>query len=115
MKTTYENLIEVTELLNKIPLNDEKLRYAVLKNSTKYNRIFKKYQEELFDINLEYCEVYKEGDKKGTIIKDTNGEFVFTKENTKARDKAIKALKASEIEIDPYYATLTVELVKCSF
>jgi hypothetical protein len=85
-----------------------------MKNSLKFNKFYKKYQEEVFEINLENCQSYEEGDKKGTIMKDEKGNFCFTKEGTRSKERAIKALRSApeSVEFEPYYAPLNEAVAK---
>jgi hypothetical protein len=114
IKTSYERIFEVVDTLGAVPLPEGKFKYAVMKNSIKFNNVYKKYQEQTFDINLENCQVYEEGEKKGTIMKDEKGNFCFTKEGTKAKEKAVRALRTASdgVDFDPYYAALTDEVAK---
>lgn len=79
------------------------------KTASKINYAFWKLQKQIDlqskiselqeDIDIEYCSV----DEKGNVLLDPNGRYVFTKENLKARIRAIKDLDQKEVFFEPYY------------
>jgi hypothetical protein len=79
------------------------------KTASKINYAFWKFQKQVDlqaklnefqqDIDIELCST----DEKGNVLFDEKGRYVFTKENLKARIKAIKELDQKEISFEPYY------------
>ncbi len=112
--TSYNRIFEVVELLNKAQVPDEKFQYAVVKNAPKFNKVFKTYRSEEFDINIDLCKLHEDGEKKGTPVKDEKGNYVYTKENAKARQVAINTLceNESKVSFDNYFAPLSLELAE---
>jgi hypothetical protein len=111
IKTSYDRMFEVIDTLSSIPLPKGKFNNGVMKHSTKFNRIYKKYQEEIFDINLANCQVYTEGEKKGTIMKDEKGSFCYSKEGAQAKEAAVRALREKEdhVSFDPSFIILDID------
>lgn len=101
MKITYEKLFEVVDVLNTLRLDNQstKFAYVVSKNTPALQKLIKKYNEDLFDINLENSQ---EDEKTKSILKDAKGEFLFTKEGAKAKEIAVRALQSKEVDFDVY-------------
>ena len=87
---------------------ETKLRYALKKEMKAATVLLTNYQDQLEDANIEHCAV----DDKGVILRDERGNFRFTKEGLRARNKQINTLFKSTVKIEPYYAT---DLSDCEF
>jgi len=107
MKLTYERLCEIDRVCGgylartKEKGAETKIGYAIrvkigkqIKNANDVfqEKIIDILQEKIRDINVEFAMTYKDGDKKGGIIKDEKGEYVYTPENDKLRREQITAL-----------------------
>jgi hypothetical protein len=100
---------EITEFINVANswLNQQdgqqsKLTYAVARVIKRAMRVNDKYNEDLEDIRVDHCVV----DEKGVIVRDSNGNYQFTKDGIAAYHKKRRQLLFSaEHELEPYYAT----------
>jgi hypothetical protein len=105
-KTTYEKLFTFSHIaqawLNagKDRVNT-KLGYAITRLAPRLQKLERKYQNAIADIQIDCCEV----DERGIILKDERGEFRFTKVGLKDRNRKQLELLEAEIEIEPYYAS----------
>jgi hypothetical protein len=101
MKITYERLFEVIDVLNNTRLDNKesKFGYVIGKNTPKLQKILAKHNEKMFDIDLENAQV---DEKTGSILKDTKGEFLFTKEAAIKKEAEKRLIKHEEIDFEPY-------------
>lgn len=68
----------------------EHSRNQTLKNASAF---VEAYNDKLEDLNIDYCST----DDKGNIIRDTRGQYIFTKDNQRALSKELK--KFMDIEM----------------
>lgn len=80
---------------------DEKFIYAIKKVAKKIKKHYEDYNDAIFNIDMDTCSV----DEKGNILKDEQGNFVFTRENLIKKRNSIKELIAQKVEFDNYIAT----------
>ncbi len=83
----------ITVLLGITVSSETKLEHArnqTLKNAAEF---VERYNEKLDDLSIDFCSA----NEKGHILKDQNGDRVFTKENQKALAKEIKKFLDSEV------------------
>lgn len=64
-----------------------------------FNKATKKVSEEHEDNRNRFCSIYLEGEKKGNIIKDTDGERMYTPDNIEKLNKANREVGSKEIEV----------------
>jgi len=72
---------------------DTKLEHArnqTLKNAAEF---IERYNDKLEDLNIDFCSV----NEKGHILKDQNGDRVFTKDNQRAFAREVKNFLEQEI------------------
>jgi len=84
--TNREGYRLVTALLEITPSADTKLEHArnqTLKNAQEF---VEKYNEKIKDLSIDFCAT----NEKGHILRDQHGAYVFTKENERALEKAVK-------------------------
>ncbi len=109
MKIKFEKLNELINALNSIPVVDEnkkeikdKLSYACTKLGNKLASAQKVLVERVNDVNIEYCST----DKDGIILVDEKGQYKFTKEGLKSKNKKVKEIyENQEFELEPYICT----------
>ncbi len=107
MEKSYQECIEIFNVLNKIDLKtDTKLKYAVIKVLKSFKKIAEDYKEKINDINIEYCHT----DEKGVIVKDSEGDFSFKKEDLKKREKAVKELNKELVNIETYIIEINEDI-----
>lgn len=68
----------------------EHARNQTLKNATAF---VEAYNDKLEDLNIDYCST----DEKGNIIRDTRGQYIFTKDNQRALSKELKKFMDSQM------------------
>ncbi len=108
IKTTYEKLfgyavVASAYLAEKESRKDTKLGYAIItRMDPRVSSAQKRYQLASEEISIDHCAT----DEKGIVLKDGNGNFEFTKEGLKERNKKRQELFESvEIEVEVYIAT----------
>jgi hypothetical protein len=106
MKTTHEDLIAFSQAaqawLDKDKANaNTKLGYAIAKLHTRMKKILDRYNNAREDIQIDTCSP----DEKGIILRDERGNYRYTKEGMKERNKQLQALYETPCEIEPYIAT----------
>lgn len=85
---------------------ESKFRYALNRVLKRAAKMQADYQEAVEEINIDNCSV----DEKGIILRETPagpdraGEYRFTKDGLKARNKARTALFRSTVEIEAHLA-----------
>jgi hypothetical protein len=107
MKTTVKNAVQ----FNNIATNwvqgqngiDTKLKYAVNRMIKRTDAIREKYMEDLEETRIDNCSV----DDKGNILREENNAqlYKYTKEGLKTLNKRHREILATEVEIEPYFAT----------
>lgn len=80
---------------------ESKFKYALAKVSRKLNKSREKYQESIEEINIEHCAT----DKDGVILRDTNGQYKYTKDELIKRNRKMNELFHSEVEVEPHIAS----------
>ena len=106
-KVTNLECIEIFNTINNLELKEEtKFRYAAIKVFTATKKLVDKYQEKLQEINVDTCFT----NEKGVIEKDDKGNFLFTREGARERDKLVKELNSEMVEIPHHFVELTSEL-----
>lgn len=105
-KTTYENLFNFafaaqSWLAGGKDRDKTKLGYAITRMMPRVQKLQGKYNNGVEDINIDCCAT----DDKGIILRDEGGNYKFTKDGLKERNKRRESLFESEIEIEPYFAT----------
>lgn len=87
---------------------ESKFKYALGRVLKASQPLQERYSQLLQDICIDNCAT----DEAGVILSDERGGFRYTKEGMKARDKATQGLDASEVEVEPYFATEVPELTE---
>lgn len=115
MKITIEQLNEKQAILRRVDTSvNDKLTYAVKKISQQIQRALKPIQEAASEsINDKTIDLASTDDKKNLITEEIAGQaqYVFTPDNKKALNTAIKVINAdfnsTQIEIDGYIIDIT--------
>jgi hypothetical protein len=107
VKTSWHRLVAFSQVassyLRQYPGNT-KLSYALNKALAQINSLNNKVQQELIDIDIEYCATQKRGEED-IILKDAQGNLEYSKDGMKSRNRARQALLDREIEFQEYFAT----------
>jgi hypothetical protein len=119
MKHKFEKLNEFISALNSIPTTDtngkeikDKLTYACTKLGVKLSAVQKQLNEKINDINIELCST----DKDGIILVDDKGQYKFSKEGLKNKNKKVKQLfETEEFELEPYICTDNTRVEELSY
>ncbi|MDZ7648484.1 MAG: hypothetical protein U5K54_15550 [Cytophagales bacterium] len=61
----------------------EHAKNQTLKNASSF---IEAYNDKLEDLNIDYCST----DEKGNIVRDTRGQYIFTKDNQRALSKELR-------------------------
>jgi hypothetical protein len=116
MKKTYKDLYMVAAYCAANIYNKE------TKGQIKLNKIREKLQPyldeytELRDaLRLEYAMVVSEGEKKGKVIIEEDGNYAYTQENLPKLNKAAKELADKEFDYTPILITNPEELEVYTF
>ncbi len=92
----------IGKMLNEIDTTiEDKLSYAASKVAVKLSKISEKFNEQINDIEIKYCEV----DDKGRIIYDNIGDkrhYIFTRENSNKKKEENVKLMETTIEVPVY-------------
>ncbi len=87
----------ITALMDTQAPAGTKLEYArnqTLKNASTF---IEAYNDKLEDLNIDYCST----DEKGNIVRDSRGQYIFTKDNQRALSKELKKFMDSQM-ITPF-------------
>lgn len=79
---------------------ESKFKYALTRTEKSLKNLYEEYAEKIADLNIEHCVA----DDKGVILKDERGEFQFTKESLRLRNKAQKAVLMEAVAVKGYTA-----------
>lgn len=82
---------------------DNKLRYALNRTMKSASRVLGEYQDGVEEININNCLAADDG--KGAILKDTRGDYQFSKEGALKRKTQIGELFRKKISLDVHFAT----------
>lgn len=74
---------------------------------TEVSRVFEAYNDRLMDIRRDNCAVHPETQ---IILRETNGQYAYTREGEKACAAEIKKLNAEKFEINGYDGTFEMDL-----
>ncbi len=83
----------ITALMDTQAPAGTKLEHAknqTLKNASSF---IEAYNDKLEDLNIDYCST----DEKGNIVRDTRGQYIFTKDNQRALSKELRKFMDSEM------------------
>ncbi len=105
-KTTFERLFEFARAADGWLARDKanertKLGYAISRMTARVKKAQERYLAAVEDINIDACAT----DDKGIILRDSRGDFTYTRDGLKQRNKLRQELYESEIEVEPYFAT----------
>jgi hypothetical protein len=97
-----------------------KLEYAIGRISDSIDSgtkpLKRKYDEDIEDLRIKHAMVYTDGEKKGALMRDNQGQLQFSPEGTAAFNKEVRVLNDSfmnsKIEVTPYFAQETWNGVK---
>lgn len=70
----------------------EHARNQTLKNASSF---IEAYNDKLEDLNIDYCST----DEKGNIVRDTRGQYIFTKDNQRALSKELRKFMDSPMVV----------------
>jgi hypothetical protein len=101
MKTTYIKLIEFTNVADayvRTHLEESKLTWGLNRVIKRARKILDDYQFQVEEINITHCAV----DGSEVILRDERGQFKFTKEEILKRNRKIRDLQRTTVEIEPY-------------
>lgn len=82
-KEAYRLIMALMETQAPAGTKLEHARNQTLKNAAAF---IEAYNDKLEDVNIDYCST----DEKGNIIRDTRGQYIFTKDNQRALSKELK-------------------------
>lgn len=103
-KKTHEEVFDFIKVAQRYLAEHKeqtKLRHALLRELKWALKVHKRYQRRVEDIQIEYCWT----DERGVITTDARGELEFTREKIVERNKALRDLYDSAIEVETYFAT----------
>lgn len=104
-KRTYKDLFVAVRLaehwLSRNPTPQTRFGYALYRAMKGTKRLQEKYYQRVRDIEIDNCLT---GDNRA-IIKDASGDFCYTPEGRKERDRLVRELDETLIEIEPHYVT----------
>lgn len=69
-----------------------KLEHAKTQTLKKASKFIEVYNDRLEDLNIEYCST----DEKGNILRDSAGQYLFTKDNQRKLCKELKQFMESD-------------------
>lgn len=104
MEKTYQECFEFLSAASQWIAGHEeesKFKYALTKLSRKLSRVQEKYRETVEEINIDHCAT----DPGGVILRDERGQYKYTKEELKKRNKKVNGLFHEVVTVEPHYAT----------
>lgn len=111
LKTSYSNYFEFIDFVKKYKTKiggSNKLTYAFDKIIRLNKHIQEDYQNEINDLRVDFCEKDKTEEKKGHLLHDESGNYVWSAEGTKLLNKAVIELSRNkEISINTYSQEIT--------
>jgi hypothetical protein len=95
------NFINFARLFMQQHKEQTKFRYALERMDKRLGKQIESYTEAVADLQIEHAAT----DEKQAILTDEQGNFRYTKDGIRARNKAQRELLEQPVEIEPYMAT----------
>jgi len=109
VRKTYKDVFAFVNAANFWLLKNKaesRLRYAVKKVAKACEKIQATCQEQIEEIDIEYCSV----DKDDIIVKDAKGNLSFTKDNLRKRNAKQRELLDKEVDAPSHIVKAPAEL-----
>jgi len=85
-----------TRTVKEETVSNTKLGTILRKQAKVVNTALEDYRDKIEDLRIDHCSV----DEKQNIIKDSEGQYIFTKEKLKAFGTASKKLLNTDLEVE---------------